>query len=408
MCYKTCGFPLPLYGFCVYLPLYSYAKLSLIFLVFLTNWFVKIKVDGKKLNTKLSVIETILRSAPNQDMYKYIKIEVSGCIMVLTALNLTTCVIDLISDVSATGDEVFYVDAATFINMVRKVDGEIAIELKGNSEMRIKYERGARKMTWLRSVSFPTVYSRGLSKEIEIPASSFADVLRRASMFTKKEEFRPQTEVVSIDVDKENVNTVSTDMFVLYIHKSENRLGVQEGLNMCIQKCTQDILYMYLAKSDATVFVSSNDRCTFFRFGDVVVYNVNINARYFDWRSIEAKFRTTYTVKCNIEELKVMIDKCYTDPKLLSQMLFKDGLIWIKTEDPGFGYSIYENIDGEMDCTGEYSYSISLQRFANIVRNIKTDKIIMEVSDGPGIKIFRIRKDSEDLNDIFYMNTYFN
>lgn len=368
----------------------------------------KIKVSGKKLNTKLSVIETVVKSAPNQDLYKYIKIEVSGCVMVLTALNTTTCVIDLISDVSASGDEVFYVDAATFINMLKRIESEVVIELKTEGEMRIKYDRGARKMTWLRHVVFPKVYNQDNDRVVEIPASTFVDVLKKASVFTKKDEFRPQTEVVSIDVDDKNVNTVSTDMFVLYIHKSENVSKIKEGFSMCIQKCTQDVLYMYLAKSNAMVYVYSNNVCTFFRFGEVIVYNVNISANYFNWRSIEARFNTSFTVKCNVSDLKTMIEKCYTDPKLLSQMLFKNGLIWIKTEDPGSGYSVYENIDGEMDCSEEKSYTISLQRFANIVRNIKTEKMVMEVADAPGIKIFRIHEDLEYYNNFFYMNTYLN
>lgn len=170
-----------------------------------------IKCLSKSLNEKLGKLETVVKNAGSNSLYKDLKIDVVNNLAYITSVNAKVCVIERL-EVEADSNFSFLVEASSFIKFMKKQKNcEITILLSDKKDqITICYASGEYSCPAFDINTFPQVH-KILDGGIKVKMSDYVSVLNKASDYTEVDDFYPCIENVVIDIDDININIVSTD-----------------------------------------------------------------------------------------------------------------------------------------------------------------------------------------------------
>ena len=118
------------------------------------------KCLSKSLNEKLGKLETVVKNAGSNSLYKNIKIDVVNNLAYITSVNAKVCVIERL-EVEADSNFSFLVEASSFIRFIKKQkNGEIKIVLSDKKDsITIYYASGEYSCPAFDVNTFPMVYN---------------------------------------------------------------------------------------------------------------------------------------------------------------------------------------------------------------------------------------------------------
>lgn len=168
-----------------------------------------IRCLSKSLNEKLGKLETVVKNAGSNSLYKDLKIDVVNNLAYITSVNAKVCVIERLK-VEADSNFSFLVEASSFIKFMKKQKNrEITILLSDRKDqITIHYASGEYSCPAFDINTFPQVH-KILDGGIKVKMSDYVSVLNKASDYTEVDDFYPCIENVVIDIDDININIVS-------------------------------------------------------------------------------------------------------------------------------------------------------------------------------------------------------
>ena len=97
--------------------------------------------------------------------------------------------------------------------------------------------------TWIEDKAFPDFFYT-VGDGIRVMSSSFIQSMKRSFAFVGSDEFRPAIGSILLNVKKEYIDIVSTDMFRLFINRKECANALEER-SIMISKVAASILYRF-------------------------------------------------------------------------------------------------------------------------------------------------------------------
>ena len=97
---------------------------------------------------------------------------------------------------------------------------------------------------------------------IRVMSSSFIQSMKRSFAFVGSDEFRPAICSILLNVKKDYIDIVSTDMFRLFINRKEYA-NASEERSIMLSEVAASILYRFLSDKDTEISISTDGVRTF-------------------------------------------------------------------------------------------------------------------------------------------------
>lgn len=103
--------------------------------------------------------------------------------------------------------------------------------------------------------------------------------MKRSFAFVGSDEFRPAICSILLNVKKDYIDIVSTDMFRLFIDRKEYANAVEER-SIMLSEVAASILYRFLSDKDTEISISTDGVRTFLCFDNVIISDMNVEQQY--------------------------------------------------------------------------------------------------------------------------------
>ena len=337
-----------------------------------------IKCLSKSLNEKLGKLETVVKNAGSNSLYKNLKIDVVNNLAYITSVNAKVCVIERL-EVEADSNFSFLVEASSFIKFMKKQKNcEITILLSDKKDqITIRYSSGEYSCPAFDINTFPQVH-KILDGGIKVKMSDYVSVLNKASDYTEVDDFYPCIENVVIDIDDININIVSTDRNTIYRCFVPNQDKV-EKMFIPVSNESAILLDKHINKSSDMLSIKVDDTKTYFSTPDMDMYETHFEGNYPNWRFVDEHFVKTSTyvfdkdllVQALQNNLKVNeFDHC--------KLIFTDKGCGIMSESPSSGKSCKERLTPLSHYGEDIVCNVLCGRYLGIIKSISCNRIVIE------------------------------
>ena len=180
-------------------------------------------------------------------------------------------IFDINTDISCDQIFSFLVDAGTLISFFKNHNQDVEIEIKNDYSIVFRYKNGSFSSTWIEDKSFPDFFYP-VGDSIRVLSSSFIQSMKRSFTFVGTDEFRPAICTVLINVKKNYIDIVSTDMFRLFINRKEVESinSVLKDKAIMLSEVAASILYQFLSDREVEIVISTDGVRTFLCFDSVI------------------------------------------------------------------------------------------------------------------------------------------
>lgn len=339
------------------------------------------------LNEKLSSISKIFDRLRSDDIKSNIKISVYIDMIRLQAMNERIAFTETIDGVYTDVDESnqgfsFLVNAKTLIDFFRTHQSDVEIEVKNDFELSFSYKRGSFSTTWGEDKIYPEFfYPNNKTDIVVLKSSSFVSSLKRSFSFVLVDEFRPALSAVYLNIKKEYIDIVSTDLFRLFVNRNNIvRSEIEKGV--MLSNMAASILYLYLSDSDTDYDISicSDDVRTFIMFDNVIISDINYEEKFPDYERVCSKMVFNH---------KIVFDKDQMVSALNSVSMVNDlvgfkcdsGSMIIKSEDKGNRKQCTETVDVSTVSGNGFSFFISRGNILSSIKSMIKGEVALEYSD---------------------------
>lgn len=333
---------------------------------------------SKSLNERLGKLETVVKNAGSNQLYRYLKVDIVSGMAYITSVGAKVCVMERLA-VEADSSFSFTVEAGAFIKFMKKQrGGEITISLSDKRDMvTISYASGEYTCPAFGVDTFPQVYDIP-GGGIQVDMGDYVSVLNKASGYTKIDEFYPCIENVVIDIDDININIVSTDRNTIYRYIVPNN-GKIGSMFIPVSSESAILLDKHISKSSDTLSIRVDDTRTYFSTPDMDMYETHFEGNYPNWRFVDERFVKTSTyvfdkdllVQALQNNLKVNdFDHC--------RLMFTARGCGIMSENPGSGRSCRERLTPLSYHGEDIECDVQCGRYLGIVKGISGSRVVIE------------------------------
>lgn len=361
----------------------------------------KIRVSGTLLNEKLSSISKIFDKVRNDDIKSYIKISVYIDMIRLQAMNeritFSETMYGVYTDVDDSNQGFsFLVNAKTLIDFFRTHQSDVEIEVKNGHELRFSYKRGTFSTTWEESEKYPEIFYPKSKKDVMVLKSSqFVSSLKRSFAFVSIDEFRPALSAVYLNIKKDYLDIVSTDLFRLFINRNDVvRSEIEKGV--MLSEMAASILYLYLSDSDTDrdISICSDDVRTFIMFDNVIISDINYEEKFPNYESVCSKMVFNHKIVFDRDQMIHALNSVSIVGDLVGAK-FDSGIMTIKSEDIGNRKQMTEEVEAKAVSGDGFSFFISKGNILSSVKSMIKGEVAMEYSDEfKSLKLYNTKYES--------------
>lgn len=315
-----------------------------------------LKCLSKSLNEKLGKLETVVKNAGSNSLYKDLKIDVVNNLAYITSVNAKVCVIERL-EVEADSNFSFLVEASSFIKFMKKQKNcEITILLSDRKDqITIHYASGEYSCPAFDINTFPQVH-KILDGGIKVKMSDYVSVLNKASDYTEVDDFYPCIE--NVVIDDININIVSTDRNTIYRYFVPNQDKV-EKMFIPVSNESAISLDKHINKSSDMLSIKVDDTKTYWRFVDE--HFVKTSTYVFD------KDLLVHALQNNIKVNE--FDHC--------KLIFTEKGRGIMSENPMSGRSCKERLTALSRNGNDIICDVLCGRYLGIVKSIPWNRIVI-------------------------------
>ena len=347
----------------------------------------KIRVSGVLLNEKLSSISKIFDRLRSDDVKSNIKISVYIDMIRLQAMNERIAFTETIDGVYTDVDESnqgfsFLVNAKTLIDFFRTHQSDVEIEVKNDFELSFSYKRGSFYTTWGEDKIYPEFfYPKSKTDVVVLKSSSFVSSLKRSFSFVSVDEFRPALSAVYLNIKKEYIDIVSTDLFRLFVNRNNIvRSEIEKGV--MLSEMAASILYLYLSDSDTDhdISICSDDVRTFIMFDNVIISDMNYEEKFPDYERVCSKMVFNHKIVFDKDQMVAALNSVSMVNDLVG-FKYDSGSMIVKSEDKGNRKQCTEIVDASTVSNNGFSFFISRGNILSSIKSMIKGEVALEYSD---------------------------
>lgn len=338
-----------------------------------------LKCLSKSLNEKLGKLETVVKNAGSNSIYKDVKIDVVNNVAYITSVNAKVCVIERL-DVESDSNFSFSVEAGTFIKFMKKQkNGEVKISLSDKKDsITIFYASGEYTCPAFDVNNFPMVYNIPCDGGISVKMSDYVSVLNRASDYTEVDDFYSCIENVVIDIDPININIVSTDRNTIYRYFIPNQDNV-ETMFIPVSNVSAILLDKHISKTSDLLSIKVDDTKTYFSTPDVDMYETHFEGNYPNWRFVDEHFVKTSTY---VFDKDLLVQALQNNIKVNEfdhcKLIFTEKGCGIMSENPFSGKSCKERLSSLSHYGEDIICNVLCGRYLGIVKSVSCNRVVIE------------------------------
>lgn len=344
-----------------------------------------IRVSGILMNEKLSSISKMFDKTIKDSVTSNIRFVLYSDFIQMQAMNeritYTEDIFCINTDIACGQSFSLLVDAGTLISFFKTHKGDVEMEVKNDYSLVFKYKNGSFSTTWLEDKAFPEFfYPKG--NHLRVHSSSFIPFMKRSFAFVGTDEFRPAICTVLINVKKDYIDIVSTDMFRLFINRKEMELiqPVSEEKSIMLSEVAASILYQFISDKDVEIAISTDGVRTFLCFENIMLSDMNVEQKYPNYEYVCNKFGKSSSVKFDRDQLISILNSM----TLINNVVFvkvDTDTVTVMSEDMGNRKMIMESTRCEiMDGPG-FTFYISKDNILSSVKSLIKGEVIMEWSE---------------------------
>lgn len=304
----------------------------------------------------------------------------------------------------------FLMKADTLISFLKSKNGDLDVSLKRNGEITFEYERGSYSDVWTQDALFPTIFSpKDEDYRMTVKSGYFVPALKKSFVFLGIDEFRPIMEVVLLHIKTDKFNIVSTDLNRLYKSEFLTKETRGEEQEVLISETASSLLYDFLSDSDSVdIKVHSDGVRQFFSFGNTVISDMMLEAKYPPYQRVYDAFEDGISVRVNKKDFISSLSSsrlvCSSDNILLNVEIGSEDLkIW--ANDLSSRKKIIEKVPCEIvvDKNINATFSIPCRNLHSAVKNIDSSHLVLCLSaKGNAISV----KDEAKENELMLCSTF--
>lgn len=304
----------------------------------------------------------------------------------------------------------FLMKADTLISFLKSKNGDLDVSLKRDGEITFEYERGSYSDVWTQDALFPTIFlPREEDYRMTVKSGYFVPALKKSFVFLGIDEFRPIMEVVLLHIKTDKFNIVSTDLNRLYKSEFLTKETRGEEQEVLISETASSLLYDFLSDSDSVdIKVHSDGVRQFFSFGNTVISDMMLEAKYPPYQRVYDAFEDGISVRVNKKDFISSLSSsrlvCSSDNILLNVEIGSEDLkIW--ANDLSSRKKIIEKVPCEIvvDKNINATFSIPCRNLHSAVKNIDSSHLVLCLSaKGNAISV----KDEAKENELMLCSTF--
>lgn len=304
----------------------------------------------------------------------------------------------------------FLMKADTLISFLKSKNGDLDVSLKRNGEITFEYERGSYSDVWTQDALFPTIFSpKDEDYRMTVKSGYFVPALKKSFVFLGIDEFRPIMEVILLHIKTDKFNIVSTDLNRLYKSEFLTKETRGEEQEVLISETASSLLYDFLSDSDSVdIKVHSDGVRQFFSFGNTVISDMMLEAKYPPYQRVYDAFEDGISVRVNKKDFISSLSSsrlvCSSDNILLNVEIGSEDLkIW--ANDLSSRKKIIEKVPCEIvvDKNINATFSIPCRNLHSAVKNIDSSHLVLCLSaKGNAISV----KDEAKENELMLCSTF--
>lgn len=346
----------------------------------------KVRVSGILMNDRLSNISKMFERTVKDSVTSNIKLTLYFDHIRIQAMNeritYTEDIFDINTDISCDQIFSFLVDAGTLISFFKNHNQDVEIEIKNDYSIVFRYKNGSFSSTWIEDKSFPDFFYP-VGDSIRVLSSSFIQSMKRSFTFVGTDEFRPAICTVLINVKKNYIDIVSTDMFRLFINRKEVESinSVLKDKAIMLSEVAASILYQFLSDREVEIVISTDGVRTFLCFDSVIISDMNVEQNYPNYEYVCNKFEKSSRVKFDRDSIISILNSMTLIKNSVCVRVDENGSITVMSEDLGNMKMIMESTSCEIIEGPGFNFSISKDNILSSVKALIKGDVIMDWSD---------------------------
>ena len=346
----------------------------------------KLKVASAALFSRLTSINRVLNSKNSLPILDCYLFEVEGQKMSITASDSETTLVTSVELIESDMNARFCIKAKTIQDSLKEIaDQPIVLDVNLDTmEIRGEYQNGRFNIVGERADEYPTPHQLdGDVQRHEMPQSKLLAGINHSIFATADDEIRPVMTGIYFDFTPECLVFVGTDGRKL-VRKKDFAVKSEQQMGFILPKKPANILKGILAKGDANVALTFNDKTAQVTTSDFTLTCRLIDGRYPNYNSVIPQsnpFRARIDRAALVSTLKRVL-VFSSQSSALVKLAFKKDLLTVSGQDVDFSTSAEERLICEYESPA-MNIGFKGTLLLDILNNLDSNEVVFELAD-PG------------------------
>lgn len=357
-----------------------------------------VRVDGQTMNGILQGVSKIVGKKSDKTNIRFVPY---GDGFKMQAIS-NSVGFEIFVDAVITGDlNPFCVESETLISFFKNHTQDVGIDVLDNQDLVFKYDGGMFITVWENDNLFPEMFYPAETYPLVINTDFFMSFIKRSFDFVGIDEFRPVIETVYLNIKHDMLDVVSTNLNSMFVGRTPLKWDFEER-GLMIGNMAAFLVY-YFADKDMDMLVYSDDRRTYIKFNNVLIFEQKREGRFMPYERVVNAFNASSSV---IFDKDVVLKSVVSVGSVSDFVVITvgDNRINIAGEDAGRRKKMIETHECDQEGEG-FSFTIKRSNLVDSIKNMDKGKVIMEWCDNfKNMKIYNKGKKNVFILNQSYQN----
>jgi DNA polymerase III subunit beta len=341
-------------------------------------------VSSSTLQSHLQAISRVINAKNTLPVLECFHLRIEGLKLIATASDTETTLVTTIDLIESSGDGSLAISSKTLLDALRELSEQpLRLEINENSlEVTVTYQNGRYKFVGQNGDEFPRLKELNENQsQLELAASLLLRGINTTLFASADDELRPVMNGVVLDITPENLTFVASDAHKLVRLRNASVKG-EQAATLIIPKKPANLLRAILPKEPGQVLLQFDDNNVLFKLSNYQMICRLVEGRFPNYNAVVPQNNPYKVIVDRVSFLNTLkrVSIFANQSTSLVKLSITQGNMLLTTQDIDFSTSAEESLacqyEGEPIAIGFKS-----QFFIDIVANLETQEIVLELAD---------------------------
>jgi DNA polymerase III subunit beta len=341
-------------------------------------------VSSSTLQSHLQAISRVINAKNTLPVLECFHLRIEGLKLIATASDTETTLVTTIDLIESSGDGSLAISSKTLLDALRELSEQpLRFEINENSlEVTVTYQNGRYKFVGQNGDEFPRLKELNENQsQLELAASLLLRGINTTLFASADDELRPVMNGVVLDITPENLTFVASDAHKLVRLRNASVKG-EQAATLIIPKKPANLLRAILPKEPGQVLLQFDDNNVLFKLSNYQMICRLVEGRFPNYNAVVPQNNPYKVIVDRVSFLNTLkrVSIFANQSTSLVKLSITQGNMLLTTQDIDFSTSAEESLacqyEGEPIAIGFKS-----QFFIDIVANLETQEIVLELAD---------------------------